>query len=324
MIYEFTKKNIEKAAEIIKTGGLVAFPTETVYGLGADGFNPLAVAKIFEVKNRPDFNPLILHVSDSETIEKITTCRSQKVFDLIEKFMPGPVTLVLPKREIVPDIVTSGKPSVGVRMPSNEVASEFIKTCGTPIAAPSANMFGMLSPTKAEHVEKQLGDKIEMILDGGECNVGVESTIIEFADGKFFVLRYGGLPAEEIETFLGEKLTLKRNELSPNSPGQLKSHYAPHVPIYFIDEVDIEKTKSDRAGLLVFKENRFGDKFRSVKVLSPSGDLREASANLFKFLHEFENENVEFILAEKVPEHGLGLAIIDRLSKAVNRYKIKS
>ncbi len=321
MIKKYSKENIELAASIIKKGGLVAFPTETVYGLGADGFNPIAVAKIFEAKNRPAFNPLILHVAEKEDIQKVTTCRDEKVFDLIEKFMPGPLTLILPKTEGVPEIVTAGKSSVGVRMPANAVAREFISTCGVPVAAPSANKFGMLSPTSAKHVEKQLGDKVNLILDGGESDVGVESTIIEYFEGKFFVLRYGGLPVEEIESTLGEKLIFKQNEISPNSPGQLKSHYAPRIPIYFFDEAQRENVNPEKTGLLLFKENPDYRNFASVKVLSPSGDLREASANLFKYLHEFENESVELILAEKIPQTGLGKAIMDRLQKAVNHYR---
>jgi L-threonylcarbamoyladenylate synthase len=320
MIYKYNSENIIKAAEVIKSGGLVAFPTETVYGLGANGLNSLAVAKIFEVKNRPTFNPLILHVPGKEEITKITTCTADKVFKLIDNFMPGPLTLVLPKSNIVPDIVTAGKPSVGIRMPGNKIAREFIAACGVPVAAPSANMFGMLSPTTAEHVEKQLGEKVDFILDGGKSNVGVESTIIEFNENKFYVLRYGGLPVEEIEELLGEKIDLKQNAVSPNSPGQLKSHYAPNIPIKFIDEVDIDKINRAKTGLLLFKENKFGNDFATVKILSSAGNLREASANLFTFLHELENENIELILVEKLPLEGLGRAIMDRLQKAVNRY----
>ncbi len=321
MIYKPSDKNIDLAAKLIKEGGLVAFPTETVYGLGANGFNPLAVAKIFEVKNRPSFNPLILHIAAKEQIREISTCGNSKIDELAEKFMPGPLTLVLPKRESVPDIVTSGKPSVGIRMPANEVAQKFIEACGVPIAAPSANSFGMLSPTTAEHVEKQLGDKIDFILDGGKSEVGVESTIIEYSDGKFYLLRFGGLPVEEIESVIGEKLELKQNSVSPNSPGQLKSHYAPEIPIKFIDEVNLNEINPTETGLLVFRKNTYGGDFALIKTLSPSGDLREASANLFAFLHEFENSGVKTILVEKINAPGLGRAIADRLQKAVNRYK---
>jgi len=213
-----TKNNIKKASEIIKSGGLVAFPTETVYGLGANGFNPVAVAKIFEVKNRPSFNPLIMHIGRKTDLEKVTNCSEQKVLDLIEEFFPGPLTLVLPKKDEVPEIVTAGKSSVGVRMPANEIALEFIRETETAIAAPSANLFGMLSPTTAEHVKKQLGDKVDFILDGGKSDVGLESTIVEFNNGEFFLLRYGGLPVEKIENVIGSKLKLKISESSPNSP----------------------------------------------------------------------------------------------------------
>ncbi len=320
MIFDYSEENIKRAAEIIKSGGLVAFPTETVYGLGADGFNPIAVAKIFEAKNRPTFNPLILHLPDKEFLERVSDCKSEKVRMLVNEFMPGPLTLILPKTRRVPEIVTAGKESVGIRIPANPVAREFIAACGTPVAAPSANMFGMLSPTAAEHVEKQLGDKVDFILDGGKSDIGVESTIVEYSDGKFYVLRYGGLPLEKIEEALGEKLAFKQNAVSPNSPGQLKSHYAPKIPVKFIDETDLSEIDPDKTGLLAFRENNYGD-FRVVKILSPRGDFLEASANLFGFLHELENENIDLILVEKVPEKHLGRAIADRLQKAVNRYR---
>ena len=273
MILKYSVKNIIKAAETIKNGGVVAFPTETVYGLGANGFDPIAVSKIFEIKNRPTFNPLILHISDKNILPEISSCRDEKVFEIIEKFMPGPLTLILPKTEKVPEIVTAGKTGVGIRMPDNKIALEFINACGVPIAAPSANKFGMLSPVTAEHVEKQLGDKVDIILDGGKTDVGVESTIIEFSEGDFFVLRYGGLPVEEIEETIKEKLKFKQNSYAPVSPGQLKSHYAPKIPIKFLDETDAGKIDKKKTGLLLFDNKEFDREFKSVKILSPEGNL---------------------------------------------------
>jgi len=193
MIIDSSKENIQKAADEIISGGIVAFPTETVYGLGADGLNPTAVAKIFEAKQRPSFNPLILHISSSDQLNDLVTIENDIVYKLINKFWPGPLTLVLTKKDIVPDIVTAGNPTVAVRMPNHPIAKALIDACGRPIAAPSANQFGFLSPTTAEHVEKQLGDKVKIILDGGKSNVGVESTIVEITKTEVFLLRHGGI-----------------------------------------------------------------------------------------------------------------------------------
>ena len=196
--------DIKIAAEIIKAGGLVAFPTETVYGLGADGLNPLASAKIFEAKNRPSFNPLILHISKIEQLKEIGKCKNPAIEKLVSKFFPGPLTLVIPKNKIVPEIITAGNETVAVRMPDHQVALKLIEEAGTPIAAPSANVFGQLSPTDAEHVNKQLGNKIDAIIDGGKCKVGVESTILEITDHQIFLLRPGGLSIEDIEHVVGK------------------------------------------------------------------------------------------------------------------------
>ena len=244
-----SRDNIIKAAEEIKNGGLVAFPTETVYGLGANGYDPIAVAKIFDVKNRPTFNPLILHINSIDQLHEIAIINNSLVEKIIKQFWPGPLTIVLPKKDIVPDIVTSGHETVAVRMPANPIALELIHRSGTPIAAPSANLFGRLSPTSAEHVENQLERKINIILDGGECKVGVESTIIQFFENKIVLLRPGGLPTEELENLMEMKIERNFNApVIPNSPGQLTVHYAPNKPILFFDEISesffINKTSS--------------------------------------------------------------------------------
>ncbi|MFA7227470.1 MAG: L-threonylcarbamoyladenylate synthase [Melioribacteraceae bacterium] len=311
------KENIRHAAEIIKNGGLVAFPTETVYGLGADGLNPIAVAKIFEAKKRPAFNPLILHIADKDWLQKYSATRNKKIDRLIYKFWPGPLTLVLPKTGIVPGIVTSGNPTVALRMPDHPVALQLIEESGTPIAAPSANKFGHLSPTEAAHVAKYLGDRVDMILDGGKSSVGVESTIIQFHDDEFYLLRPGGLSKEEIENEIGEiKIGITDSE-KPNAPGQLPSHYSPQTPLKFFNKKYLDENK--KIGLLCFKENKSPFPYLKVKILSPDSDLREAAANLFSFLHELEKENLDLILVESVEEKGLGRAIMDRLRKASNK-----
>lgn len=311
-------ESIRQAAEIIKRGGLVAFPTETVYGLGADGLNPIAVAKIFETKNRPAFNPLILHISEKSWLKNFTSIQNEKVDRLINKFWPGPLTLVLPKTEIVPDIVTSGNPTVAIRMPNHSVALKLIESSRTPIAAPSANKFGHLSPTEASHVAKYLGEKVEMILDGGKCSVGVESTIIQFHENEFYLLRPGGLSKEEIENEIGIIKIGMIDPRRPNSPGQLQFHYSPQTPLKFLNKKLLDKNK--KIGALFFKENKIDFTFADVKILSAEGDLREAAANLFSHLHELEKSNLDLILVEPVEEKGLGRAIMDRLRKASNKY----
>lgn len=315
-------ETIKLAAEIIKNGGLVAFPTETVYGLGADGLNPIAVAKIFEVKKRPTFNPLILHVSQKEWLNRFSIYNDERIDYLINKFWPGPLTLVLPKTDEVPDIVTSGNSTVAVRMPNHKVALELIERSNTPIAAPSANLFGHLSPTQAEHVKKSLGDKVDLILDGGNSKIGVESTIIQFYEGEFFLLRPGGLSKEEIEKEIGLINTSKLKTNRPTAPGMLPYHYSPTKPLLFLNEKNLKQHKNKKIGVLFFKEISIDFNFASIKILSQSGNLKEAAANLFKYLHDFEKEDIDLILVEPIKEEGLGLAIMDRLKKASHRYSL--
>mgnify|MGYP001773061700 CR=1 FL=1 len=308
-------ENIKLAGSIIKKGGLVAFPTETVYGLGADALNPYAVAKIFEVKKRPKFDPLIVHISKIQWLEKLTKKIDERAFKLIEKFWPGPLTLVLPKSEIVPDIVTAGLPSVAIRMPSHPVALALIENAETPISAPSANPFGYISPTTAEHVEKQLGDKIDLILDGGKCPIGVESTVLSLLEEPT-ILRPGGLPIEEIEKVIGKvKIQTKAEKIL--SPGQLQTHYSPRTPVKIFSSIDELFGKNlENAGILLFKKHDFEIKSKHVEILSENGDLIEAASNLFLALHRLDEAGVDVIYAQEVPEVGLGIAIMDRLRKA--------
>jgi L-threonylcarbamoyladenylate synthase len=313
------RETILQAAEIIMRGGLVAFPTETVYGLGANGLDPIAVAKIFDAKKRPTFNPLILHISDKSWLHKYSTIDNEKVSALIKKFWPGPLTLVLPKTAIVPEIVTAGNTTVAIRMPYHEVALQLIEACGVPVAAPSANKFGHLSPTEAAHVSKYLGDKVDLILDGGKCSVGVESTILEFCDDEFYLLRPGGLSKEEIEKEIGPIKHGAVNPNKPNAPGQLPFHYSPATPLRIYDTKLLDKNLKIGAVFLKRIQNDFP--FASVRILSSNGDLREAAANLFSFLHELEREHLDLILVEAVEEKGLGRAIMDRLKRAAKKFE---
>jgi len=333
-----TPRAIKEASAIIRRGGLVAFPTETVYGLGADALNPIAVARIFEVKNRPGFDPLIVHISDPSSIAMLTSSIDEKAERLIENFFPGPLTLVLPKSEIVPEIVTAGLPTVAIRMPAHPVALALIKGAERPIAAPSANPFGYLSPTTAVHVKEQLGEEVDMILDGGRSPIGIESTVVEILGDDLFILRLGGLTVDEIEEVIGEVKISTANRRRPHSPGQLPHHYSPRTPIKVIkykekeeilEEVRKGKRKRERkrAGLLAFRRPEDKDEllpYETVEVLSPDGDLKEAAANLFACLHKLDKAKLDIIYAEPVPEVGLGRAIMDRLYRAEGSNKIKT
>lgn len=311
---------IGQAAEIIKRGGIVAFPTETVYGLGADAFNPIAIARIFEVKKRPYFDPLIIHIARPADLEKIVLNIPSKAKKLIDRFWPGPLTLVLPKRQKVPDIVTAGLPTVAVRIPSHPIALELIELADCPIAAPSANPFGYLSPTTAQHVREQLGDEVDLILDGGPCEVGVESTIVSFGEGGPRLLRPGGIPLEEIESVIGKVVVGAMNNEQPSAPGILPKHYAPRTPILLDwSEKDVANYGNRKVGLLAFDKISPSLKFIHVEVLSKKGDLREAAANLFSSIRRLDALHLDLILAESVPETGLGRAIMDRLRRASSK-----
>lgn len=313
MVVSPTPENLERAAQIIRSGGLVAFPTETVYGLGANALNARAAAKIFEAKERPGFDPLIVHVVDREMLQKVVQDIPAVAERLMERFWPGPLTLVLPKSDRIPGIVTSGLSTVAVRMPAHPVAQELIRRAGVPVAAPSANPFGYLSPTRAEHVERMLGERVDLILDGGRTEFGVESTIVLLAE-KPIVLRYGAVAVEELEKVLG-LLELQVGESEkPLVPGQLPQHYAPHTPIHIALPEDIPLELRKRVGYLAFQQVPKG--FKVVKVLSSTGNLLEAAAHLFEALHQLDRLGLEAIYAEPVPEKGLGRAIMDRLRRA--------
>ncbi len=314
-IFQPTKYNIARAAELIKNGELVSFPTETVYGLGADTFNKEAVARIFEVKQRPYFDPVIVHVSDKSKVSILAKKLDAAAQKLINTFWPGPLTVILEKHESVPDIVTAGLSTVGIRMPDHPVALELIKTAGTPVAAPSANRFGSLSPTTPVHVLNQLGTCCSMILDGGNSSIGVESTIVKTGERETHILRPGGISVEEIREAIGE-VTITDKPGSVEAPGQMPWHYAPSIPVMIAETFEsIDPNRTD-AGYLLFKKPDSWHPEERTEILSPVGNLREAAANLFSCLHRLDSMNIKIIIAEPVPETGLGLAIMDRLRKA--------
>jgi len=309
--------DIQKAARLLKRGKLVAIPTETVYGLAGNAFNEEAVLSIFETKNRPQFDPLIVHSSGVEWIKEHVAEIPSLAKTLMDEFWPGPMTLVLPKKSIIPDLVTSGLDSVAVRVPKHPMTHDLLQLLDFPLAAPSANPFGYVSPTTAQHVNDQLGDKIDYILDGGPTTVGLESTIIGFEDGKPIIYRLGGLSVDVIEDLIGPVEVSLNQSSDPKAPGMLKSHYAPGKPLYFGNPGEmITDFEGKRIGFLGFMTRlEFLPPNRQL-LLSPRGDLHEAAVNLFAFMRQFEKFPVDLILAERLPEIGLGKAINDRLRRA--------
>ncbi|PWH20367.1 MAG: threonylcarbamoyl-AMP synthase [Ardenticatenia bacterium] len=302
---------------ILKSGGVVAFPTETVYGLGANAFDPIAAARIFEIKGRPRFDPLIVHIAALHQVQNLVTELPEPAQMLMRFFWPGPLTLVLSKSNRVPDIVTAGLPTVAIRMPDHPVALTLIRKLGMPIAAPSANRFGRVSPTTAEHVRQQLGGAVDLILNGGRCPIGVESTIVSVLSDTVTLLRPGGTPLEEIERVVGPIQRRTKASATPLSPGQLPHHYAPQTPLVLKGQ-DLSERMS-RRGLLSFTVPASTEGFVAVEVLSKTGDLCEAAANLFAALHRLDTMHLDVIVAELVPEVGLGLAINDRLRRAARK-----
>jgi L-threonylcarbamoyladenylate synthase len=312
MIVEATPKAVIEAGRILREGGVVAFPTETVYGLGADVFQPRAVAAIFEIKQRPSFDPLIVHVNDMAMLERVAAAVPAGAISLLERFWPGPLTLVLPKRAEVPELVTAGLSTVAVRMPSHPIARALIEAVGSPLAAPSANPFGRISPTRAEHVDRMLGHRVALILDGGATEHGIESTIVTL-EPRPALLRSGAIAVEEIESLIGP-LERAVDGTEVRAPGQLATHYAPATRLRVVEPGNVPLVARRRAGVIALRQPFEG--YAASRVLSPSGDLREAAANLFKSLHELDAMGLERIDAQPVAESGLGMAIMDRLRRA--------
>ena len=307
-IYEYNAENIKKAAATINNGGLVAFPTETVYGLGANVYDAKAVSNIFAAKQRPHFDPLISHIAEVDFLREYAAT-DERVFALAKRFWPGPLTFVLRRIEENPsiDLACSGLRTLTVRMPNHPVALDLIRASGVPIVAPSANKYQSISPTTAQHVADGLGDKVDMILDGGACKVGVESTIIDLTGKQIIMLRAGGTAKEDIEEFLGEKVLISEgNPDLPTAPGQLLRHYAPKNLLRI--NVDIPETDEYFIG--------FG-KVNGNLNLSPSGDLSEAASNLFAYLRLADKNAVSGKIAiAPIPTTGLGVAINDRIKRA--------
>lgn len=323
---------IAEAARRIRAGEPVAFPTETVYGLGANALDPVAVARVFEAKDRPSFDPLIVHVPSAVAIGEYVEAADAadpRVARLAARFWPGPLTMVLRKREVIPGIVTAGLPTVGIRVPDHPVAIALLEAAAVPIAAPSANRFGGLSPTLAEHVIRQLGDRIGLILDGGPSRVGVESTVLALDPDGARLLRPGGTSLEAIEAVIGPVVVVPAmasdaDERGPApSPGTSAAHYAPSVPLTVISpDAPLRPGPGERIGLLAASDTARdqalvrGGPFAAVEVPAPQGDALTLAAGLFDALHRLDAAGVDRIVAQEVPEEGLGRAIMDRLRRA--------
>ena len=310
-------KDISRAKYFLEKEQLVAIPTETVYGLAANALNPIAVAKIFEAKERPTFDPLIVHTYSLQELQKFATDIHPALLKLAKTFWPGPLTLLLPKKDIIPNLVTSGLDRVGVRIPNHTLTLQLLSKLTFPLAAPSANPFGYISPTTADHVQKQLGTKISYILDGGSCEVGLESTIVGEENGDIIIYRLGGLSIDDIEAVIG-KVSVQLNQSSnPKAPGQLKSHYSPKKTLYIGNLNELQtKYLEKKIGALVFGNHIKLEQVAEIKNLSLTKNYQEAAVNLFLFLRELDEADVDVIITDLLPEQGLGLAINDRLRRA--------
>ncbi|MCR9099713.1 MAG: L-threonylcarbamoyladenylate synthase [bacterium] len=312
--------DINHAAALLKAGQLVAIPTETVYGLAGNALDLSAVSQIFKVKNRPSFDPLIIHLPAFSAVSPFVKAIPEAAAALAATFMPGPLTLLLEKSAQVPDMVTAGSPLVAVRIPAHPVAQQLLSQLGFPLSAPSANPFGYISPTTAAHVDQQLGSQIPYILDGGPCAVGLESTIVGFPDGRPTVFRKGGIAVEALESVIGPLEVRAHSSSNPQAPGMLKSHYAPRIPLVLsAPEAVLAQYPAEEIGCIRFQSAFKGVPEAQQLVLSPSGDYQEAARRLFAGMRQLDRQPLSVIVAELLPEEGLGRAINDRLRRAAAR-----
>ncbi|GAB2582980.1 L-threonylcarbamoyladenylate synthase [Spirosoma areae] len=305
----------QAAKAFLEAGQVVGIPTETVYGLAANALNPDAVLTIFRVKNRPSFDPLIIHTDSLAKLDQFVTEIPEAARQLAELFWPGPLTLLLPKRDLIPDLVTAGLPTVAVRVPNHPLTLDLLRSLDFPLAAPSANPFGYISPTTAQHVADQLGDQVPYILDGGPAGVGIESTIIGFEKNEATVYRLGGMALDQIEQVIGPVSVRTHSTSNPKAPGMLSSHYAPRKPLILLSPGQSPQPH-ERAGALAFREPFGGFRPENQRVLSPTGDLNEAAKNLFAHLRALDALPIDVIYAEPLPNEGLGWAMNDRLRRA--------
>lgn len=309
----------EKAIVELINDGLVAIPTETVYGLAGNAFSEKAVKRIFNLKGRPFYNPLIVHIGSMDDLKLVARDIPDEAYKLGQAFWPGPLTLVLKKHSRIPSIVTSGKDTVAVRIPNHQVTLNLLKRLPFPLAAPSANPFGSISPTTSEHVRSYFGDQLPHILEGGACEKGIESTIIGFDSvGHPVIYRYGSLSIEKIEEITGSLHSFTVNDKNPDAPGMLLKHYSPKTRSCIAENVHeaLETFKGRRIGLLLYKERIPGYPDMFQEILSEKGDMDEAARNLYAAMHRLDQNNLDIIIFEQLPEVGLGITINDKLRRA--------
>jgi L-threonylcarbamoyladenylate synthase len=311
-------KNIASAKRLLDANKLVGIPTETVYGLAGNAFNEAAVLEIFKVKQRPSFDPLIVHASNLDQIRSFVKEIPAQAESLVNELWPGPLTVLLKKNPEIPDLVTSGLDTVAVRIPRHPLTLSLLNSLDYPLAAPSANPFGYISPTKAIHVNEQLGDSIDYILDGGDCHIGVESTIISFEEKTPTILRLGGQPIERLKELLGEVKINEHSSSQPDAPGMMKSHYAPSKKLILSGQSDLlKKYAAEEIGVLVFGQIHSRIPEANQHVLSDAGNVDEAAKNLFSAMRQLDQKpDIRIIIADAIPNIGLGKAINDRLKRA--------
>ena len=311
-------KNIDKAVDLLNRDELVAIPTETVYGLAGNIFSEKAIQQIFKTKKRPFFNPLIVHIPNKEYLNNIVTQVPTKAKILAEHFWPGSMTLVLPKSDKIPDLITAGKDTVAVRVPNHSVTLELLNRLDFPLAAPSANPFNSISPTKPEHVENYFRNDIQIILDGGSCKKGLESTIIGFENDEPVIYRLGALALEAIEKIVGKVEVKNKKENKPDAPGMLSKHYAPKTKTILSNDIaaEIKKHPAKKIGIVSLKTSYKTNQHQTEILLSKKGDLTEASSKLYNAMHELDALYLDVIIIEKMPEKDLGVSMNDRLQRA--------
>ncbi len=310
-----------EAKKILEKEELVAIPTETVYGLAGNIYSAKAIKKIFQTKERPLFNPLIVHIASTDKLKEIVSEIPEKAQQLADAFWPGSLTLVLKKNAHIPDSITAGKDTVAVRVPNHELTLRLLQIIDFPLAAPSANPFGSISPTTAEHVADYFPNDLEMVLQGGNCTNGIESTIIGFENNNPVLYRLGSISVEEIEAVIGPVQIKNKKESSPDAPGMLSRHYAPKTTTILVNNVEDEilKYQNAKVGLLVFQNTPSNAKEMVIEVLSKKGDLKEATANLYAAMHRLDKQNLDLIIAEQFPNTELGKSINDRLERATKK-----
>lgn len=310
--------DIHKAVEILNREDLVAIPTETVYGLAGNIYSEKAIKSIFHMKQRPFFNPLIVHTYSLDQLNNFVEYVPEKAKMLAQAFWPGSLTMVMKKKDIIPDLITSGKDTVAVRIPNHPLTLQLLENLEFPLAAPSANPFGCISPTQPAHVKGYFDGKLSMILDGGECENGIESTIIGFEDNEPVLYRLGSIALEDIVAVVGDVNIKNKKEIAPDAPGMLERHYAPKTTTFLVENVDdfVQEHPNKKIGVICFSQEINIPEVTFFETLSPNGDLKEATSKLYATMHKLDRMNLDMIVAQKFPDYGLGKSINDRLSRA--------